>query len=378
MVINYERADVEEHKDITKNSQSCFVCHYRPFFYINRNLSFQVYPLRTSLRLRLFLFCWHSCYNEQNCGHTDVFKNVNRPVTRYKDAGVDIKAGQQLVEKIKKSVALTHRPEVLSSLGGFGALCRLPHDLHHPLLVSATDGVGTKLRLAIEWNQHQTIGVDLVAMCVNDVLVQGAAPLFFLDYLATSQLDVEQAATVIESIADGCQQAGCALVGGETAEMPSLYQPGDYDLAGFCVGVVEHESLVDGHRLRDGDVLIGLRSSGPHANGYSLIRLLLEKQQAPVERYFNGLDLRSALMTLTRIYVQNVLTLLSQYPVHGMCHITGGGLTENLPRILPAGLSAIIDKKAGCGLIFFNGYKKKVAKMIWICLTRLIVALVML
>ncbi len=263
----------------------------------------------------------------------------------YKDAGVDIQAGQALVERIKSSVQQTQRPEVLSSLGGFAALCRLPHDIDHPLLVSATDGVGTKLRLAIDWNMHEHIGVDLVAMCVNDVLVQGAAPLFFLDYFATGKLDLEQATTVVQSIAQGCIQAGCALVGGETAEMPGMYQTGDYDLAGFCVGVVEHNALINGHRVREGDAIIGLAASGPHANGFSLIRQILAQQSAQhLSQRFNGQSLREALMAPTRIYTSSVLKLLKQYPVHAMCHITGGGLVENLPRVLSSGLTAVIDR----------------------------------
>ena len=271
---------------------------------------------------------------------------MNKNPISYKDAGVDLKAGQTLVERIKTSVKKTHRPEILSALGGFGALCRLPRDMHHPVLVSSTDGVGTKLRLAIEWDHHHTIGTDLVAMCVNDVLVQGAAPLFFLDYFATGSLDVDQAATVIESIAQGCQEAGCALVGGETAEMPGMYQAGDYDLAGFCVGVAEQEAIIDGHRLREGDVIIGLESSGPHSNGYSLIRKVLEQHKVPNTQTFNGKNLQQALMAPTRIYVPSVLKLLDEYPVHAMCHITGGGLTENLPRVLPDDLCAVIEQNA--------------------------------
>lgn len=271
---------------------------------------------------------------------------MNKNPISYKDAGVDIQAGHTLVERIKTSVQKTHRPEVLSALGGFGALCRLPRDMHHPILVSATDGVGTKLRLAIEWDHHHSIGIDLVAMCANDVLVQGASPLFFLDYFATSALDIEQAATVIDGIAQGCQQAGCALVGGETAEMPGMYHGGDYDLAGFCVGVVEQEAVIDGHRLRDGDVILGLESSGPHSNGYSLIRKILEQQGASQTQTFNGQTLQQALMAPTRIYVPSVLKLLDQYPVHAMCHITGGGLAANIPRVLPDDLCAVIEQNA--------------------------------
>ncbi|MBL8259908.1 MAG: phosphoribosylformylglycinamidine cyclo-ligase, partial [Candidatus Competibacteraceae bacterium] len=261
-----------------------------------------------------------------------------------RDAGVDIDAGNRLVDRIKPHARRTSRPGVLGGLGGFGALFELPLDRYRqPVLVSGTDGVGTKLKLALELNRHDTIGVDLVAMCVNDVLVVGAEPLFFLDYYATGKLDVEVAATVIQGIADGCEQAGAALVGGETAEMPGLYQPGDYDLAGFCVGVVEKAKIIDPGRVRAGDVLLGLASSGPHSNGYSLIRKILSVSGARLDQPLDGSTLGEALLSPTRIYVKPILRLLEQVEVRAIAHITGGGLTENLPRVLPAGTRALID-----------------------------------
>ncbi len=266
------------------------------------------------------------------------------PTLSYRDAGVDIEAGNRLVDRIKPHAKRTHRPGVLGGLGGFGALFELPLDRYRqPVLVSGTDGVGTKLKLALELRRHDTIGIDLVAMCVNDVLVVGAEPLFFLDYYATGQLDVEVAAAVIQGIADGCEQAGAALVGGETAEMPGMYGEGDYDLAGFCVGVVEKKRIIDGSRVAPGDVLLGLASSGPHSNGYSLIRKILAVGGAKLDQPFEDRTLGETLLAPTRIYVKPVLQLLTQVEVHAIAHITGGGLTENLPRVLPPRTKAIID-----------------------------------
>jgi len=261
----------------------------------------------------------------------------------YRDAGVDIEAGDELVRRIGPAAKATHRPELLSGLGGFAALARLPEKYREPILVTGTDGVGTKLKLAIDHDRHDSVGQDLVAMCVNDVLVTGAEPFLFLDYYATGALDVDVAERVITGIARGCELAGCALVGGETAEMPGFYQAGDYDVAGFCIGVVERERIVDGSRLGVGDVLIGLPSSGPHSNGYSLIRRLLEVQGAAPDS--ERLD---ALMAPTRIYAKTVLALLEQQPIHAMAHITGGGILENLPRIFATtgNLAALVDLNA--------------------------------
>jgi phosphoribosylformylglycinamidine cyclo-ligase len=253
----------------------------------------------------------------------------------YRDAGVDIDAGDELVEAIKPFAKRTLRPEVLGGLGGFGALCEIPKKYRNPVLVSGTDGVGTKLKLAFALERHDTVGIDLVAMSVNDVLVQGAEPLFFLDYFACGKLDVRVAATVVKGIARGCEMAGCALIGGETAEMPGMYPEGEYDLAGFCVGVVEKERIIDGRSIAPGDALLGLASSGPHSNGYSLIRRILERGTAP----FDPLE-------PTRIYVKPVLKLLETVPVKGLAHITGGGLVGNLPRILPRNAVAKIHKAA--------------------------------
>ncbi|AGA90411.1 phosphoribosylaminoimidazole synthetase [Thioflavicoccus mobilis 8321] len=262
----------------------------------------------------------------------------------YRNAGVDIDAGNRLVERIKPLAAKTRRPGVLTGLGGFGALFELPWDRYRqPILVSGTDGVGTKLKLAIELERHDTVGIDLVAMCANDILVTGAEPLFFLDYYASGRLDVEVAAAVVAGIAEGCRQAGCALTGGETAEMPGLYAAGDYDLAGFCVGIVEKEALITPQRVAVGDVLIALASSGPHSNGYSLIRKILETRRPDLDQPIDGTPLADRLLAPTRIYVDSVLPLTRTLPVHGLAHITGGGLTENLPRILPAGTKAVID-----------------------------------
>lgn len=253
----------------------------------------------------------------------------------YRDAGVDIDAGDALVERIKPHARRTLRPEVMAGIGGFGALCRIPAKYREPVLVSGTDGVGTKLKLAFALGRHDTVGIDLVAMSVNDVLVQGAEPLFFLDYFACGKLDPEVAATVIGGIARGCESAGCALIGGETAEMPGMYAEGEYDLAGFCVGVVERGRIIDGRAVAPGDVLLGLASSGAHSNGYSLIRKIIEGRRPPFD-----------LLEPTRIYVKPVLSLIDQVPVKAMAHITGGGLTGNVPRVLPRGTKAVIEKSA--------------------------------
>jgi phosphoribosylformylglycinamidine cyclo-ligase len=265
---------------------------------------------------------------------------TTKPLT-YKDAGVDIDAGNSLIERIKPMVARTRRPEVLAGLGGFGGLFAIPPDRYkEPVLVSGTDGVGTKLKLAHMTGKHDTIGIDLVAMCVNDVLVQGAEPLFFLDYFACGQLDTEVAAAVISGIADGCEQAGAALIGGETAEMPDMYAAGEYDLAGFCVGAVEKSGLIDGSSVQADDVIIGLASSGPHSNGYSLIRKVLEIAE---NRDVNGSPAEELLMQPTKIYVRSILELQSTLEIRGLAHITGGGLSENIPRILAENVHAEID-----------------------------------
>ncbi|MEE4190830.1 MAG: phosphoribosylformylglycinamidine cyclo-ligase [Halieaceae bacterium] len=261
----------------------------------------------------------------------------------YKDAGVDIDAGEALVQRIKHVAKRTHRPEVMGGLGGFGALCEIPAGYREPVLVSGTDGVGTKLKLAMDLCVHNSIGIDLVAMCVNDLVVAGAEPLFFLDYYATGKLSVDTAAAVVEGIGRGCELAGCALVGGETAEMPGMYQGEDYDLAGFCVGVVEKSGIIDGSKVRAGDVLIGLASSGPHSNGYSLIRKIIEVSGSDLAQDFNGSSLGQTLLEPTRIYVKSLLSLFDAVEVRALCHITGGGLLENLPRVLPAGCGATIE-----------------------------------
>lgn len=262
----------------------------------------------------------------------------------YKDAGVDIDAGNQLVDRIKHVAKKTTRPGVLGGLGGFGALFELPSGYKEPVLISGTDGVGTKLRLAMDLNKHDSIGIDLVAMCVNDLIVAGAEPLFFLDYYATGKLNVDVAEQVVTGIGEGCLQSGCALVGGETAEMPGMYHNDDYDLAGFCVGVAEKSKLIDGSNVREGHALIGLGSSGPHSNGYSLIRKIIEVSGADVhETLENDASIASALMQPTRIYVKNLLKLIAEQPVHALSHITGGGLLENLPRVLPEGCKAVIE-----------------------------------
>ncbi len=261
----------------------------------------------------------------------------------YRDAGVDIDAGDQLVERIKPFARKTIRPGVLGGIGGFGALFEVPRHYREPVLVSGTDGVGTKLKLAFELQRHDTIGIDLVAMSVNDILVQGAEPLFFLDYFACGKLDVDTAADVVKGIARGCELAGCALIGGETAEMPGMYPAGEYDLAGFAVGVVEKSAIIDGSTIVPGDVLLGLPSSGAHANGYSLVRKIIARSQPDLAQAFDGeITLGEAILAPTRIYVKPLLALMQSLPVKGMAHITGGGLTGNVPRILPRAVRAEI------------------------------------
>ena len=263
-------------------------------------------------------------------------RSNREPRLSYRSAGVDIDAGNRLVERIKPAARSTQRPEVLAGLGGFGALFEIPLDRYRkPVLVSSTDGVGTKLKLAQRLGQHQTIGIDLVAMCANDVLVQGAEPLYFLDYYATGKLNVDVATAVIEGIAEGCRQAGAALIGGESAEMPGLYNNGDYDLAGFCVGIVEKDRMLDDTRVKAGDLLLGLASTGPHSNGYSLIRKILDRDGIDLAQAFGDSTLGNALLEPTRIYVKLLQPLLATGQVHALAHITGGGITENLPRVLP-------------------------------------------
>ena len=261
----------------------------------------------------------------------------------YRDAGVDIDAGNALVEKIKHVTRRTHRPEVLSELGGFGALCEIPAKYQHPVLVSATDGVGTKLKLAMQLGRHDSIGIDLVAMCVNDLIVCGAEPLFFLDYYATGGLNVDTATAVVTGIGHGCELAGCALIGGETAEMPGMYSGEDYDLAGFAVGVVEKSEIIDQSKVSIGDSLIGLASSGPHSNGYSLIRKIVERSEADLNEQFGDTSLGEALLAPTTIYVKALQSLFANISVNAIAHITGGGITENLPRVLPDAAQAKID-----------------------------------
>jgi len=263
----------------------------------------------------------------------------------YRDAGVDINAGDELVERIKPFAKKTLREGVLSGLGGFGALFEVPKRYREPVLVSGTDGVGTKLKLAFDLNRHDTVGIDLVAMSVNDVLVQGAEPLFFLDYFACGKLDVDTAASVIKGIAKGCEYAGCALIGGETAEMPGMYPEGEYDLAGFAVGAVEKSAIITGQDIVPGDVVLGLPSSGAHSNGYSLVRKILARSQPDLNAPFDGSrSLAEVIMAPTRIYVKPMLALMAKLPVKGMAHITGGGLTENVPRVLPESMKAVIEQ----------------------------------
>ncbi|MFN4238985.1 MAG: phosphoribosylformylglycinamidine cyclo-ligase [Vogesella sp.] len=269
---------------------------------------------------------------------------MNTTSLSYRDAGVDIDAGDALVENIKPFAKRTMRPEVLGGLGGFGALVEISKKYQEPVLVSGTDGVGTKLKLAFDWNKHDTVGIDLVAMSVNDILVQGAEPLFFLDYFACGKLDVPQATDVIKGIAEGCEQAGCALIGGETAEMPGMYPVGEYDLAGFAVGVVEKRKVITGRDIKPGDVVLGLKSNGVHSNGYSLVRKIIERAQPDLDAPFDGeKTLRDAIIAPTRIYVKPLLALMEKLNVKGMAHITGGGITENTPRVLPENTVAQID-----------------------------------
>jgi phosphoribosylformylglycinamidine cyclo-ligase len=270
----------------------------------------------------------------------------SQPAMTYRDAGVDIDAGNAVVERIKPLVRRSFRPEVMGGLGGFGALFDLSNKYREPVLVSGTDGVGTKLKLAQQLGRHDTIGIDLVGMCVNDVLVQGAEPLFFLDYFATGKLDVDTTVAVVGGIAKGCEMAGCALIGGETAEMPDMYPPGEYDLAGFTVGAVEKSRLLDGSKVRAGDVLIGIASSGPHSNGYSLIRRIYDRAGRPADTDVGGVTLIDALMAPTALYVKPILELLGTHDLHAMAHITGGGLTENIIRVIPEGLGLEIEASA--------------------------------
>ena len=273
----------------------------------------------------------------------------NEESLTYRAAGVDIDAGEAVVERIKPLVARTFRKEVMAGLGGFGALFELGGRYRDPVLVSGTDGVGTKLKLAQQLGRHDTIGIDLVGMCVNDVLVQGAEPLFFLDYFATGKLNVDTAVSVVGGIAKGCELAGCALIGGETAEMPDMYPAGEYDLAGFCVGAVEKSALIDGSKVQTGDAIIGIASSGPHSNGYSLIRKILARAGNPYDLDIGGVKLADALMVPTTIYVKPILELLQSAlspAIHGMAHITGGGLTENIIRVVPDGLGIVLDSSS--------------------------------
>ncbi len=272
---------------------------------------------------------------------------MTSPIT-YKSAGVDIEAGDALVERIKPFAKRTMRPGVLAGIGGFGAMFEIPSGYKQPVLVSGTDGVGTKLRLAIEWNMHDTVGIDLVAMSVNDVLVQGAEPLYFLDYFACGHLDIDTAATVIQGIAKGCELSGCALIGGETAEMPDMYPKGDYDLAGFAVGVVEKSKILHGQNIQSGDVVLGLASSGVHSNGYSLVRKLIKhslESQGACPMTLDGKPFKEAFMEPTRLYVKAILQALGLHPIKALAHITGGGLIENLPRVLPDHLGAQLHRK---------------------------------
>jgi phosphoribosylformylglycinamidine cyclo-ligase len=268
---------------------------------------------------------------------------ATNPLT-YRDAGVDIDAGDELVERIKPFARRTMRPEVMSTLGGFGALVEVSKKYKNPVMVSGTDGVGTKLKLAFRMKKHDTIGIDLVAMSVNDILVTGAEPIFFLDYFACGKLRVEVAADVVKGVAAGCEQAGCALIGGETAEMPGLYDPNEYDLAGFALGLVEKDRIIDGSTIVPGDVVVGLASSGVHSNGFSLVRKILAVTEAPLEDAFDGRTLGEALLEPTRIYVKPVLALLDKVTLKGIAHITGGGLVENVPRVLPANTAVRLEK----------------------------------
>ncbi len=273
-------------------------------------------------------------------------QDPNKTSLSYRDAGVDIQAGNELVDIIKPIAARTKRPGVMAGLGGFGALFEIPENYKQPVLVSGTDGVGTKLKLAMEMGKHDTIGIDLVAMCANDLIVQGAEPLFFLDYYASGKLSLETAAAVIKGIGAGCEQSGCALIGGETAEMPGMYEGEDYDLAGFCVGVVEKSKIIDGSKVKAGDVIIGIASSGPHSNGYSLIRKIIEVSGAKLDDAFGDSTLGETLLAPTRLYIKPLLELFNKIDVHALAHITGGGLLENLPRVMPEATQAEISISA--------------------------------
>jgi len=281
------------------------------------------------------------------------------PSLSYRDAGVDIDAGNAVVDEIKAVTRKTNRPEVLSELGGFGAMCEIPSGYKQPVLVSATDGVGTKLRLAMEMDKHDTIGIDLVAMCVNDLIVCGAEPLFFLDYYATGSLNIASTVQVVTGIGAGCELAGCALIGGETAEMPGMYSGEDYDLAGFSVGVVEKSKIIDQSKVAIGDNLIGLRSSGPHSNGYSLIRKIIDVSGAKLEQPFGDSTLGETLLKPTKIYVKTIAALAQSVDIHALAHITGGGITENLPRVLPEAAQAQIQADAWNRPEIFNWLQKK-------------------
>ncbi|MDO6446184.1 phosphoribosylformylglycinamidine cyclo-ligase [Colwellia sp. 1_MG-2023] len=277
----------------------------------------------------------------------------------YKDAGVDIDAGNALVENIKGAVKRTTRPEVMGGIGGFGAICQLPTGYKEPVLISGTDGVGTKLRLAIDLKKHDTVGIDLVAMCVNDLLVLGAEPLYFLDYYATGKLEVDVASDVVKGIAEGCVQSGCALVGGETAEMPGMYHAGDYDIAGFCTGVAEKSELIDGSKVAAGDQLIALGSSGPHSNGFSLIRKVLEVNNTDTAEMLGDRSIAEHLLEPTKIYVKSTLAMLKEVKAHALSHITGGGFWENIPRVLPDNAQAVIDGNSWQWPEIFNWLQEK-------------------
>ncbi|PCI73314.1 MAG: phosphoribosylformylglycinamidine cyclo-ligase [Gammaproteobacteria bacterium] len=285
--------------------------------------------------------------------------NTEQPSLSYKDAGVDIEAGNQLVERIKSVAKSTKRPEVTSNIGGFGAMFALPTGFKEPVLVSGTDGVGTKLRLAIDAGIHDKVGIDLVAMCVNDLIVQGAEPLFFLDYYATGKLDIDVAMSVITGIGEGCKLSNCSLIGGETAEMPGMYEGEDYDLAGFCVGIVEKSKVIDGTKVKAGDQLIGLASSGPHSNGYSLIRKIIEVSGASLDDDFEGRTLADTLLEPTKIYVKSILELIKNVELKALSHITGGGLLENIPRVIPENACAHINQSSWQTPAIFNWLQEK-------------------
>jgi phosphoribosylformylglycinamidine cyclo-ligase len=286
--------------------------------------------------------------NQSDQSRTPESSPQNQTSLSYRDAGVNIDAGNAFVENIKSSVASTNRPGVMGGFGGFGGCFELPAGYDQPVLVSGTDGVGTKLKLAIDLNKHDSIGIDLVAMCVNDILVLGAEPLYFLDYYATGELNTAIATSVVEGIAEGCRQSNAALIGGETAEMPGMYSKGDYDLAGFCVGVVEKQKIIDGSKVKTGDTMIAIASSGPHSNGYSLVRKIIDVSKADITQAFGsaGRTLGETLLAPTRIYVKAVHSLLPEFDIHAMAHITGGGLLENIPRVLPNNTRAVIDSSS--------------------------------